>query len=124
MGVSNTIVLSPLSNSPPATIVLTIYVSLDTSAGHEMGFSVNVLFRPQLWSNLLSGVILRMIIKNLILRIIIKNLKDTSRGQIETDSVRRRMVFPPVIDDHCSAFPLCRQIMTGEKDPKQPRLVG
>ena len=50
--------------------------------------------------------------------------KDTSRGQIETDSVRRRMVFPPVIDDHCSAFPLCRQIMTGEKDPKQTRLVG
>ena len=90
-------------------------MSLDTSAGHEMGFSVNVLFRPQLWSNLLSGVILWMIIKN---------LKDTSRGQIETDSVRRRMVFPPVIDDHCSAFPLRRQIMTGEKDPKQQRLVG
>ena len=83
LGVLNTTV-SPLSNSPPATIVLTIYVSLDTSAGNEMGFSVNVLFRPQLWSNLLSGVILWMIIKNLILRMIIKNLKE--RTQVEVRS--------------------------------------
>ena len=30
--------------------------------------------------------------------------------------------FSPVVSDHCSSFPLCSKIMTGKKDPEQPKL--
>ena len=31
------------------------------------------------------------------------------------------VVFPPVVNDHCSSLPLRSEIMPGKKDPKQAR---